>query len=52
MMEGKQIVVIFEDGTGSNKRTGLCTKIDDFFVVVDDKDYIPKNKIIRIEVLK
>lgn len=50
--EGKQILVIFEDGPEHcSKKQGLCTRDNSIELCLDNKHLIPKTRIIRAEVL-
>lgn len=48
---GKRIKVIFNDGISTAKKEGLCTRDNLTEIVLDDKQLIPKNRIIRAEVV-
>lgn len=49
---GKKILIIFEDGKDhiSNK-TGICTKNNETEIGIDNKHFIPKHRVVRVEVL-
>ena len=48
---GKKILIIFEDGKEHvSKKTGICTDNNEFEVVIDNKHFIPRQRIIRVEV--
>lgn len=49
-MIGKRISVYFDDGEKIARKQGVCTSSDDDFLILDYKNGISKNKIIRIEV--
>jgi hypothetical protein len=49
---GKKVLIIFEDGTDHfSRKEGTCTEASDVEVVVDGKHFIPRSRIIRIEVV-
>jgi hypothetical protein len=53
---GKRILIIFEDGQNRDgsmhvsSREGLCTSDTEFEIGVDSKDFIPRSRVIRVEV--
>jgi hypothetical protein len=50
-MEGKKIKIYFDDGEKVSSRMGTVTQQDDFFLTLDGRESIPKNRIVRIEVI-
>ena len=51
-LERKRISVFFDDGARIVRHDGLCTKETIDSVWLDNKELIPKNRIIRVEVLQ
>ena len=50
---GKHILIIFEDAKDHYARKeGICTDNSNVEVTIDDKHIIPKNRVIRMEVIK
>jgi len=50
---GKKILVIFEDAKDHYaKKVGICTSNSEIEISLNNKDFIPRNRIIRIEVLE
>ena len=51
-INGKKILIIFEDAKDHYaKKIGICTSSSDIEISLDNKDFIPRNRIIRIEVM-
>ena len=49
---GKFIFIIFEDGTNHfSKKTGICTNNSDSEIILDNKTIIPKQRVVRMEIL-
>ena len=50
---GKELLIIFEDGADGHvsKKSGICTTSNHLEIVLDNKHIIPRNRIIRAEVL-
>jgi len=54
-MEGKRVLIIFDDGSeekGVSLKTGIITEITEFSVILDNKHGIPKHRIFRFEILQ
>jgi len=51
-MIGKKILIIFEDGVNhvSNKK-GICTASSELDVTIDGTHIIPRQRIIRMEIV-
>lgn len=47
---GKRVRILFDDNERTGNRTGVITEQDDFFIVIDKKDWIPKHRVVRMEV--
>lgn len=51
-IDGKQLVVYYEDGTSRvSRKDGLCTSDNVLQITLDNKVIIPRNRIVRIEVV-
>jgi len=49
----KKIKVIFYDGVNHvSTKFGVCTHSDELDLILDNKDIIPRNKLIRAEILE
>lgn len=51
-LEGKKIVVFYDDFKSVSRKEGICTSDSDIEICLNDSVIIPKARIIRIEVLK
>ena len=50
--EGKRILVIFDDGGDHpSRKEGFCTGANEIEISINNKHYIPRKQIIRIEVI-
>lgn len=47
---GKRISVYFDDGTKVTRHDGLCTDNSSTEIELDNRELIPKSRIIRVEV--
>ena len=48
--EGKKISVYFDDGDKVTRHDGVCTNNNDVEIELDDRELIPKSRIVRVEV--
>ena len=54
--KGKQILIVFTDGTVRDgtphytKREGMCTHVSSEEIGLDNKHFIPRKQIVRVEV--
>jgi hypothetical protein len=51
-MKGQKIKIFFDDGTKISWREGIVTQEDEFSITLDNKEGIPKGRIVRLEVLE
>ena len=49
-MLGKRIKIYFDDGQKISWREGIVTLHDEFLIILDNKQLIPKGRIVRMEV--
>ena len=49
-LEGKRIVVFYDDGSAVSRKDGFCTANTDSEIILDNKLLIPKSRIVRVEV--
>lgn len=47
---GLNIVVFYDDKEKVNRRSGLCSNFDEMGVELDNKIFIPAERIVRVEV--
>ena len=45
----RRVSVFFDDKRGGGKRVGILTHADEAGIVLDNKELIPKERIIRME---
>ena len=50
----KSIILYFVDGSNFHvsSKKGLCTYADNFEIGINNKDFIPRHRIIRIEIIE
>lgn len=49
----KKVLIVFLDGENHfSKKTGICTYKDNYDIILDNKDIIPRGRMIRGEILE
>jgi len=48
---GKQVKILFDDGRTITPKMGILTSEDEFSITINEKEIIPKIRIVRIEVI-
>jgi hypothetical protein len=51
-LEGKEIIVFYDDFNGVGRKEGLCTADTDIEIEIDNSIVIQKRRLIRIEVIR
>ncbi len=52
-LEGKHIIVFYEDGTNRvSRKDGTCSSNSDIEICLDSKIIIPKARVVRIEIVE
>lgn len=50
-MDGRRVVVFYDDGDKVSRREGLCSANTDTEILLDNRILIPKSRIVRVEVV-
>lgn len=51
-LEGKRVIIFYDDGKDVSRKDGLVSNITDTFVELDYKILIPLNRVVRVEVVR